>query len=428
MATGCRWTNGQVERSGWLIEGSGSLSGQDTRPSTGEAGSGVHRYSSTETDRGNPRAEKSNSLGNYDLCREFSPGAENPARRIGKLRLARNPFSTDYVRTEKQASRTLANWLTLGFLVLFGLTAGGCVRRLEGDPWGGTTKLRVLVTIVPWHCLTAAIAEPEADVRCLCITNGPHEFQPTAEEARLLNVADLVIANGLGLEGFLVPMLRGSGRKDLPVLRVAEEMSSRGAALIEVPGYEHEGHRHGPGNDPHVWLGLPEAELALEVICERLCQARPEHKELFQQRRDQVRQRLANLRRLAEPLAQSRGALVTAHDAFRYLARSVFGPEYDQRVIPVRGLHGEELAAADFDKLVMECRRKQVRAFATEPRSSPVILHRIQESLGEKLPVIELDPLETAEPDPQRRFYVRPGWYFEVMEKNLRQLQEAFRP
>jgi len=262
----------------------------------------------------------------------------------------------------------------------------------------------------------------------LCITNGPHEFQPTAEEARLLNGADLVIANGLGLEGFLVPMLRGSGRKDLPVLRVAEEMSSRGAALIEVPGYEHEGHRHGPGNDPHVWLGLPEAELAVEIICERLCQARPEHKELFEQRRNEVRQRLANLRRLAEPLAQTRGALVTAHDAFRYLARSAFGPAYDQRVIPVRGLHGEELAAADFDKLVMECRRKQVRAFAKEPGSSPVILHRIQESLGEKLPVIELDPLETAEPDPQRRFYVSPDWYFQVMEKNLRQLQEVFRP
>ncbi len=344
------------------------------------------------------------------------------------MRSARKLDDSEFPQVQKWWLRILARWLAVGLVVLFNMAAGGCVRRLEGDPWGGTPKLRVLATIVPWHCLAASIAEPEADVRCLCITNGPHEFQPTAEEARLLNSADLVIANGLGLEGFLVPMLRGSGRKDLTVLRVAEELPRRGGKLIEVPGYEHHGHVHGPGNDPHVWLGFQEAELAAEIITEALSQARPQHKEVFQQRCEHVKRRLTALRKQAEPLSRTQGALLTAHDAFRYFGRSVFGADYEQRLLAVRGLHGEELAAADFDKLVIECRRKGVRAFAIEPGSSPVILDRIQESLREKLPVLKLDPIETANPDPQRRYYVSPDWYFEVMENNLQQLLGVFQP
>jgi zinc/manganese transport system substrate-binding protein len=308
------------------------------------------------------------------------------------------------------------------------LTAGlnGCLRRLEGDPWEGTRQLRVLTTIVPLHCLAAAIGEPEAEVRCFCITNGPHEFQPTAEEARLLNGADLVIANGLGLEGFLVPMVRGSGRRDLRVLRVAEELGQRGGSLIEVPGYEHHGHVHGPGSDPHVWLGIEEAQQLAQIICDTLCEMRPEHKQVFVERLEQVRKRLDSLKKLAEPLSHTTGALVTAHDAFRYLARSVFGPGYENRVLAVRGLHGEELSPADFTKLVQECRVKKARVLATEPGSQAVILDRLQESLGQKLTVIELDPIETAEPSPHKRFYLSPGWYFERMESNLRKLQEAF--
>lgn len=310
--------------------------------------------------------------------------------------------------------------------VIFVVGFTGCLRRLEGDPWDNTTKLRVLTTIVPWHCLAALIAEPEVEVRCLCITNGPHEFQPTAEEARLLNAADLVIANGLGLEGFLVPMIRGSGRRDLRVVRSAEELAKQGGALIEVPGYEHHGHVHGPGADPHIWLGFDEARQVAEIICQHLCEMRPEHKETFKERLSRVQERFENLKQLAQPLRNSSGAVVTAHDAFRYLGRAVFGANYEERLLAVRGLHGEELSPVEFTKLVQLCREKKVRALASEPGSPPTILERLQESLREKLRIIELDPIETAEPDPQKRFYVSPEWYFVRMEMNVKQLREVF--
>ncbi|MCS7161663.1 MAG: metal ABC transporter substrate-binding protein [Gemmatales bacterium] len=313
-------------------------------------------------------------------------------------------------------------------LILAACMSGGCLRRMEGDAWQGTTKLRVLTTIVPLHCLAARLGEPHAEVRCLCITNGPHEFQPTVEEARLFNGAEVVIANGLGLEGFLVPMIRGSGRRDLRVIRAAEELAKRGGALIEVPGYEHHGHMHGPGNDPHVWLGLEEAEQLAEIICETLCEMRPENRAFFQQRLGQVRQRLAELRKLAEPLRTTQGAVVTAHDAFRYLGRSVFGPGYEERLLAVRGLHGEELSPVEFTRLVQLCREKNVRVLAVEPGSSPAILARLQESLKENLKLIELDPIETAEPAAEKAFYVAPQWYFERLEGNLRRLCEALLP
>ncbi|MDW7994331.1 MAG: metal ABC transporter substrate-binding protein [Gemmatales bacterium] len=305
---------------------------------------------------------------------------------------------------------------------------GGCLRRVEGDAWEGTKKLRVLATIVPWHCLAALVGEPDVEVRCFCITNGPHEFQPTVEEARLLNGADLVIANGLGLEGFLMPMVRSSGRRDLRVVRIAEELAKKGVPLIEVPGYQHHGHYHGPGNDPHVWLGWDEAERAAEMICDVMSEMRPDHKADFALRLEQVRQRFAELRKLAEPLRQTEGALVTAHDAFRYFGRSVFGPDYEQRLLAVRGLHGEELSPREFNNLVKLCQERNVRALAYEPGSSPALLERLQESLKKKLPLIELDPVETAEPYEGRRFYVSADWYFRRMEINMQRLREALLP
>nr|BAL55965.1 periplasmic solute binding protein [uncultured Planctomycetota bacterium] len=244
----------------------------------------------------------------------------------------------------------------------------------------------------------------------------------------MLNGADLVIANGLGLEGFLMPMVRGSGRRDLRVLRVAEELRKQGVSLIEVPGYEHHGHVHGPGADPHVWLGLEEAQQIAQVICDTLCELKPEHRQIFTQRLGEVCERLRELKKLADPLRETTGALATAHDAFRYLGRSIFGSDYEDRLLAVRGLHGEELSPAEFTKLVQACRQKKVRALATEPGSAPTILHRLQESLGEKLAIIELDPIETAEPDPKKRFYVSPDWYFTQMETNLRKLREVYKP
>src|SRR4051812_48180757 len=68
------------------------------------------------------------------------------------------------------------------------------------DPWGGGGKKRVLTTIAPLYCFTAEIAGDDAEVLCLLSNKGPHDFEASPNDAKLLSGADLFIANGLALE------------------------------------------------------------------------------------------------------------------------------------------------------------------------------------------------------------------------------------
>src|SRR5688500_12428936 len=99
--------------------------------------------------------------------------------------------------------RVISVGLLLGSLAFVSLSWFGCGGGGAADPWANTTKPRIVTSIVPLHSFAANVAEPDAEVRCLLITKGPHDFQPTPYDAKLLSSADLFIVNGLKLEGFL---------------------------------------------------------------------------------------------------------------------------------------------------------------------------------------------------------------------------------
>src|SRR5262245_10890147 len=70
-----------------------------------------------------------------------------------------------------------------------------------------------LVRTVPGDRVEAVgVVGPDAD---------PHEYQPTAEDARNLTRADLIFANGLGLEAGWLPALAKNARTSVPVVELA---------------------------------------------------------------------------------------------------------------------------------------------------------------------------------------------------------------
>jgi ABC-type Zn uptake system ZnuABC Zn-binding protein ZnuA len=319
----------------------------------------------------------------------------------------------------------------IALLLPFAVLIPSCTTKPE-DPWGGTKKKKVLVTIVPLYCFTAHIAGDHCEVRCLCITKGPHHFQPSIQEAQLLHQADLVIANGLGLEGFLDPMVRGSGRKDLTVVRVgdaiakpADAAGSQPGQLIEVPGYRHGDHYHPPGFDPHVWLGAEEAMIQVGAILDALCRLDAAHAADYRARAEEYLVQLRSLREQGKKLAQTEGGLATAHDSWRYFARSFFGPKYMDRLIAIQGLQGEEISAQELPKLVLDCRNKNVRVIATEPQYPRSTAESLQRSLTPPPRIIPLDTLETAELLGGTAYKLDRDWYVKKMTENLERLEKA---
>lgn len=309
-------------------------------------------------------------------------------------------------------------------LVAAAMGAGwaGCQKSGGADPWNGTSKLRVVATIAPLYSLAAHIAEPEAEVLCLLSSKGPHDFQPTTADAKLLGSADVFIANGLGLEEFLDGMVRNAGNRKLKIVKAGDAIPKE--RLLEAEGVPH---YHGTqlvvhkGTDPHVWLGVPEAKHMVGAIRDALCEKSPQHADLFKARSAELEKRLDALADQGKDLKLT-GGLVTFHDSFRYFGRGFNVPIAGV----IRGVRGEEAGGSAVLQQAKEFRAKNVRLIGVEPQYPRKVAESLAKEIGADLVrIIDLDPIETAPLVPGQAHKVDRDWYFKQMEQNLANLRDG---
>jgi manganese/zinc/iron transport system substrate-binding protein len=155
----------------------------------------------------------------------------------------------------------------------------------------------------------------------------PHLYKPTVADVKLLDTSDIVFHNGLLLEGRLGDILRKIGKRGKSVHAVAEEALA-GQNYVVSDG---EGH-----HDPHVWMDVSAWSKVAGRIAGALAAKDPENAAFYQERAAAYRVRLDGLdaytRKTLANIPKERRVLVTAHDAFGYMARA-YGLE-------VRGVQG----------------------------------------------------------------------------------------
>src|SRR5262245_6030536 len=96
------------------------------------------------------------------------------------------------------------NWP--GCLLLIGL-AFCCFEA----PGAERQKLRVLTSFLPVYCFTANVAGDLAIVENLLAANvEPHDYQFSRKDLQKLSRADLIVVNGLGVEGWLTRTIHDS--------------------------------------------------------------------------------------------------------------------------------------------------------------------------------------------------------------------------
>lgn len=296
-----------------------------------------------------------------------------------------------------------------------------------GSPWGNTSKLKVLTSIVPINCLTASVAGDDAVVLCLMSTHGPHDFSPTAEDVKVLSEANLLIVNGLSLESFLKGMVKNAGNRGLKVVHVGNSLPND--RLIQTAGTTH---YHGdklvthPGSaDPHVWLGLDEATLIVDTIRDVLIDRDAVHAEGYRQRAEATKQRLTNIKADFQDLATGRNVgIITFHDSFRYLARTF----HLNIVGTIRDVRGDQpLSLAELREQAEEFRNKNVHVIGVEPQYPRGVAENLAKEMGGKVKIIELDPIETGPHLENQSYRVDKDYYFQRMETNLQHLRQALR-
>ncbi|MEI8002020.1 MAG: metal ABC transporter substrate-binding protein [Actinomycetes bacterium] len=300
----------------------------------------------------------------------------------------------------ERRSRWARTLVTAGLAVALGV---GVVAPADAAVTSGHRgRLVVVAGVYPLAWLARQVGGSEVRVTDLTPPGvEPHDLELSTADRDRIDGADLVLTVGGSFQ---------------PAVERAAQARSRGTVdLFRTLGLAGPG--SGPGDDPHLWLHLPEWRRAVEAVRVALRQARPEAAATFTTGADRVEADLAALDdRYRAGLAECRRHLVaTVHDAFGGLARYGVDPE----ALTGRAPEAEPDARRLGD-LADRMRRDGATTVFTEPREPPSIARTLARE-GGAARVAVLDPVERLSAVQQRRG----DDYLTVMGRNLRALRTA---
>ena len=174
----------------------------------------------------------------------------NPASRINE-----NHFHLQRKGESRMSIKKGA--LAIAFVLIF---AAACQRpaSLPQSP----QRPRVIVTLFPLYDFARAVAGDHAEVKML-LSPGmePHAYEPSPSDVAGIMAASLFVYTGAAMEPWAERILKSAPN---PRRRVVD--TSSGIHLMEGEGDD--GHHHGHGGDPHIWLDFENARLMVNSIAE----------------------------------------------------------------------------------------------------------------------------------------------------------------
>lgn len=254
--------------------------------------------------------------------------------------------------TRRRVSALLLPGIATAALAL----AAGCAAP-AGDETAGDGPLRVVTTTGMIGDAARAVAGSHAEVESLMSTGvDPHLYKASESDVRKLAEADLILYNGLHLEGKMADVLVKMARTR-PVVAVTEEIPED--LLREPPEFQGQ-------YDPHVWFDVSLWRRTLEPIVRELSALDPAHAADYRANADRFGAELdaldAWVEERAGELPPERRLLVTAHDAFGY-----FGRRYGFEVVGIQGISTvSEAGLQDVERVVDLVVEREVPALFVE--------------------------------------------------------------
>jgi len=205
-----------------------------------------------------------------------------------------------------------------------------------------------------------AIVGPDADA---------HLYAPNAGDAIAVTKADLVIINGMGFETWSTSLIETSGTK------ATIAIATQGIEPLLVEG----------AIDPHAWNSLTNGIIYINNIQAALTAASPANAAIFKKNADAYRTKLMALHNRAladiDKLPLDKRVVVTAHDAFGYLASA-----YGLTFLAPQGIDTEaEPSAKELAELISFLREKGAGALFVENIANSDLIAQISRETGIKI-------------------------------------------
>lgn len=293
----------------------------------------------------------------------------------------------------------------------------GCGTQ-PADTAAGDGRLRVLTSFYPMYDFACKIGGDCIDVTNM-VPSGtePHDWEPSTNDLKNLEKADVFIYNGADTEPWADDLL--VSRSDtLHVVEASENVELRTTDGEHEHAHEHEDADHHHGDfDPHVWLDPENAKIEMEAIRDALCAADPENSTVFQSNYEKYAAELdaldAEFREKLAPLPNR--TIVVAHEAFGYLCDA-----YGLTQVGIEGLSPDsEPDPGRMAEVIDFVREHSISTIFFEELVSPKVAEAIASETGAQAKM--LSPLEGLS-DEQA---AAGADYFSVMHDNLAALMEA---
>ncbi|SCC11601.1 metal ABC transporter substrate-binding protein [Kosakonia oryziphila] len=211
------------------------------------------------------------------------------------------------------------------------------------------------------HVKVTTLVGPDGD---------PHTFEPSAKDSALLNKADVVVVNGLGLEGWLDRLVKASGFKGQLVV------ASTGVSTHTL---EEDGKTV---TDPHAWNSAANGVLYAQNILAALVKADPEDEAALNASGQRYIAELKQMNSWAKErfsaIPQAKRKVLTSHDAFGYFARA-----YNVEFMAPQGISSEsEASAAQVASLIKQIKADGVHVWFMENQLDPRLVKQIASATG----------------------------------------------
>jgi ABC-type Zn uptake system ZnuABC Zn-binding protein ZnuA len=270
-----------------------------------------------------------------------------------------------------------ARFPMLGLLVsatlLVGCGQGAVTPGASGLASPEAGALKVVATTTVLADMVARVGGSKVSVRSLVPKGGEvHTFDPTPATLTAIADAQLVVANGLGLDDALTDLVQDTGTKGA-VIRLGEDLP--GADVI----------RQGGEPNPHLWLNVAYARLYAARIAEAVKAAAPQSAAAVDASAAAYDARLAELDAWVKAQVASVPAanrkIISLHEAFPYFAKA-YGLELVGAVVSTPG---QDPSAGEIAALVAAIKASGARAIFSEAQFSDKLARTIADETGAKV-------------------------------------------
>ncbi|MCL4243684.1 MAG: zinc ABC transporter substrate-binding protein [Candidatus Dadabacteria bacterium] len=197
----------------------------------------------------------------------------------------------------------------------------------------------------------------------------PHLYKASAGDVATLSSADVILYNGLHLEGKMSEVFEQMQKRGIRTVAVTDGID-RGV-LISPPEF-------GGNYDPHVWFDVSLWMKVVEDVRDSLVEADPENADAYRANAEAYLAELKELDEYVETKAaqvpENKRVLITAHDAFNY-----FGRAYGFQVKGLQGISTEsEAGTADVQALATFIVERKIPAIFVESSVPPKYIEAVQ--------------------------------------------------